>query len=128
MNANDIAKSLRARPSGKGWMACCPAHEDRNPSLHICEHEGKVLVKCFAGCDQADVVAALKGRGLWPEAERREHPQEWGRIVRPIRTEEFSSAAARWHERLEVGLRQGPPSAVSTAGIVGSAHPVHCRG
>src|SRR5690606_15572201 len=27
--------------------------------------EGKVLVHCHAGCDQRDVIAALKARGLW---------------------------------------------------------------
>lgn len=82
MTASDIAKGLQAKRGQKGWMACCPAHEDRNPSLHISERDGKLLVKCFAGCDQSDVIAALKGRGLWPDAEQREHPPEWGRIVR----------------------------------------------
>ena len=82
MNAADIAKGLHGRRNGKGWMVRCPAHKDRNPSLHISEQDGKVLVKCFAGCDQVDVIEALKGRGLWPETARREHPEDWGVIVR----------------------------------------------
>ena len=41
-------------------MACCPAHEDKDPSLSIREgDERKVLLNCFAGCHIDDVVAAL---------------------------------------------------------------------
>jgi DNA primase len=46
-------------------MARCPAHDDREPSLSIRETDGKVLVRCHAGCDQRDVIAVLKERGLW---------------------------------------------------------------
>ena len=64
--AERIAEALKGRPSGKGWMARCPAHHDTTPSLSINETpEGKVLVKCFAGCSQANVIAALRRRGLW---------------------------------------------------------------
>jgi putative DNA primase/helicase len=41
------------------------AHDDRTPSLSICERGGKVLVKCRAGCSQQEVVAARGARGLW---------------------------------------------------------------
>ena len=47
-------------------MARCPAHEDRKPSLSISSgRDGKVLVHCHAGCDQRDVIAILRERGLW---------------------------------------------------------------
>jgi putative DNA primase/helicase len=46
-------------------MAKCPAHDDRNPSLSIREVDGKVLVRCHAGCPQSAVIAALKDLGLW---------------------------------------------------------------
>jgi 5S rRNA maturation endonuclease (ribonuclease M5) len=53
-----------------GLVACCPAHDDRNPSLSLKDaDDGRVLVHCHAGCDQARVLAALKARGLWPERE-----------------------------------------------------------
>ena len=59
--AEAIARSLeRARPNGQGWMACCPAHDDRTPSLSICDASGRVLVHCHAGCDQRE-VSSLKG-------------------------------------------------------------------
>ncbi|UYG08382.1 hypothetical protein [Halomonas sp. M4R1S46] len=42
------------------WLACCPAHDDRSPSLAIRETEdGTILVKCFTGCPTADVLAAV---------------------------------------------------------------------
>ena len=65
MTAETIARALGGRKAGRGWMARCPAHGDREPSLSIREADGKVLVRCHAGCDQRDVIAALKERGLW---------------------------------------------------------------
>lgn len=50
------------RPSwdGESYTACCPAHDDRNPSLSIREAEdGRVLVYCHAGCETQDVLAAI---------------------------------------------------------------------
>ena len=55
-----------SRPTGDGWMTHCPAHDDEHPSLSVSEKNGKVLVKCFAGCFQDQVITALKERGLWP--------------------------------------------------------------
>lgn len=49
------------RPSGAGrWVARCPAHPDRSPSLSIRElNDGRVLIHDFAGCPPGDVLAAL---------------------------------------------------------------------
>lgn len=41
------------------WVACCPAHADRSPSLSIRDDDGKVLLHCFAGCSAIDVLAAV---------------------------------------------------------------------
>ena len=65
MTAETIARALGGRKVGQGWTARCPAHDDREPSLSIRDTDGKVLVRCHAGCDQRDVIAALKARGLW---------------------------------------------------------------
>ena len=68
MTAETIAKALGGRKAGGGWMARCPAHDDRTPSLSIRDaDDGKVLVRCHAGCDQERVIAALRARGLWAE-------------------------------------------------------------
>jgi putative DNA primase/helicase len=73
MNAADIAKGLpKWRKSGDGFVACCLAHQDNNPSLAIRDgDDGRVLVHCHAGCSQDAVVGALRAQGLWPEQERR---------------------------------------------------------
>ena len=66
MKAETIATALGGRKSGGGWMARCPAHDDREPSLSIRKgDDGKVLVRCHAGCDQERVIAVLRSRGLW---------------------------------------------------------------
>jgi DNA primase len=67
MSADSIARALKARRSGAGWMAKCPAHDDNNPSLSIRDADGKVLLHCHAGCGQREVIEALKAKGLWPE-------------------------------------------------------------
>jgi len=42
------------------WIAKCPAHDDRRPSLSIREAEDhKVLLHCWSGCSAAEVVTAL---------------------------------------------------------------------
>jgi hypothetical protein len=42
------------------FMALCPAHADRHRSLSVSEGEdGRVLIKCFTGCNFEDVVAAM---------------------------------------------------------------------
>jgi putative DNA primase/helicase len=66
MSAEILAKALGGRKAGAAWMAKCPAHNDREPSLSIKDADnGKVLVRCHAGCDQQQVIAALKARGIW---------------------------------------------------------------
>ena len=55
-----IGRLERVKKNGTGWMARCPAHEDHNPSLHVSEgSEGRIILKCFAGCTAENIVAAL---------------------------------------------------------------------
>ena len=66
----------KVRKSGSGWVACCPAHDDKKPSLSISEgRQGVVLVKCWSGCAQADVIQALRDRGLWGSAQHGDRPR-----------------------------------------------------
>ncbi|MGH7322463.1 MAG: AAA family ATPase [Candidatus Rokuibacteriota bacterium] len=47
--------------AGAGWIAFCPAHEDRHKrSLSIGETGGKILLKCFVGCPVDRIAQALK--------------------------------------------------------------------
>lgn len=49
---------------GHSWMACCPAHEDKSPSLRVTEaDDGRVLIFCNAGCSASNVLASI-GLGL----------------------------------------------------------------
>jgi hypothetical protein len=60
MSGSELAEKLHGRRSGRGWIAKCPAHPDRAPSLSIRQGDaGRVLVHCFAGCTTASVLAAL---------------------------------------------------------------------
>ncbi len=48
------------RIGGSQWMACCPAHGDDKPSLHVSlGQEGRALVRCMAGCHYEQVLAAI---------------------------------------------------------------------
>jgi hypothetical protein len=48
------------RRVGGSWLFRCPVHEDRRPSLGVRElADGKLLVRCYAGCATADVLQAL---------------------------------------------------------------------
>lgn len=50
----------RVQATGNGWKACCPAHDDHNPSLSINEgDDGRALLKCFAGCTVEEVCDAV---------------------------------------------------------------------
>jgi hypothetical protein len=64
--AADLAAALKGRRTGQGrWVARCPAHADRTPSLSIAEgSKTPILLHCHAGCDPRDVLAELRARGL----------------------------------------------------------------
>src|ERR1035438_6152653 len=54
-----VSKLQHAKKAPSGWLARCPAHNDRNPSLSIGEKDGKILLKCHAGCSTDSIVAAV---------------------------------------------------------------------
>jgi len=56
-----LGRLQKVKRSGHGqYMACCPAHEDRSPSLSIKDTgEGRLLINCLAGCDTLNVLNAL---------------------------------------------------------------------
>ncbi len=92
MNAEAIAKSLGGRKAGGGWMARCPAHGDREPSLSICDaDDGKVLLHCHAGCVQEQVISVLRSRGLWVQ---NGHQYFTRRVARPAANHRLDHAEA----------------------------------
>jgi putative DNA primase/helicase len=55
-----VLRALEEHGCKRGKAYCCPAHDDRTPSLTVSQGEdGRVLVKCHAGCETEDVVTAL---------------------------------------------------------------------
>lgn len=69
-----LAKLRKVRRSGEGFVAQCPAHDDREPSLSITTGStGAVLLNCHAGCSFDRITAALgiEPRELMPERTNR---------------------------------------------------------
>lgn len=69
-----ILAATNAKPAGRDrWMGLCPVHGDRKPSLSIALGNGdRLLIHCFAGCELADITAAigLELRDLFASADR----------------------------------------------------------
>lgn len=58
------------------WIARCPAHEDRSPSLTIRGlPDGRILLHCFAGCEVQYILGSmgLVFRDLFPAPLTREY-------------------------------------------------------
>ncbi len=66
-----LSRFERIRESGHGrYLAPCPSHEDRSPSLSIRVTDDQcILLHCFGGCHVEDVVSAigLSMTDLFPE-------------------------------------------------------------
>lgn len=96
-NASSIARALRGQKSGQDWIAHCPAHDDKHPSLSIGDNNGKVLVYCHAGCSQSIVIEALRRQGLW--GNQRQRFQDQGKTQPTLTAEEKKVFALKiWDE------------------------------
>ncbi|MCQ1547528.1 MAG: DNA primase [Candidatus Accumulibacter phosphatis] len=61
-NVDNLLQHLdKVKRTGSGtWTACCPAHDDRGPSLAVRElDDGRILVHCHAGCSVDEVLQAV---------------------------------------------------------------------
>jgi 5S rRNA maturation endonuclease (ribonuclease M5) len=55
-----FVRALEEKGCREGRQFLCPAHDDHRPSLSVAEgDDGRVLLKCHAGCVPEDIVAAL---------------------------------------------------------------------
>ncbi len=126
-----IAKLAEAgcspKKGGTGWVARCPAHDDRNASLSVSAgHDGRALIFCHAACSRPAVVHALGlamrdlfadagtpgprlARREWRERETTGPARDWGAIMAEFR----AAMRADHEERLIQSL--GP--ATSEVGI-----------
>lgn len=76
----------RLTESENGWEACCPAHDDTNPSLSISQgDDGKILLHCQSNeCKPANIMqaAGLSAKDLFMPAEKGGTKNDWGQLVR----------------------------------------------
>ena len=90
------------KETGHGkYVARCPAHDDRSPSLAIKDcGDGRVLIHCFAGCETEDVLSAvgLTFADLMPEPINGQHS------FRPQKFDTRQVLATLDHESLVVAI------------------------
>src|SRR5262245_13607453 len=79
MTLQEILSRLNnVRQSGDNFAARCPAHDDDNNSLSLTEaKDGKILIRCFAGCTFQRIVDALglKASDFFPRKEKSSRPK-----------------------------------------------------
>ena len=79
MSVDTLLQRLTKVKGGKGrWTACCPAHEDRSPSLAVTEtDDGRILLKCFGGCSVQAIVGAIgmEMTDLFPDSNDHHKPK-----------------------------------------------------
>lgn len=108
--AKDAVKRLNGTWHGSYGKARCPAHDDRSPSLSITPGRAAVLFHCFAGCAQADVIAALAAKGGYVRPTKRDVVPQERRDLAPLARELWGKAlplagtpAQRYLERRRIG-------------------------
>ncbi|MEQ1544697.1 DNA primase [Methyloglobulus sp.] len=93
------------------WLALCPSHDDRSPSLSIKQVDDRILIRCFAGCGYLDVLAAigLDACALFPDKipSPYEKPKPVPRFNRSelfdIAISEAGILALGWNDLLVIG-------------------------
>lgn len=115
MTAADLADRLGARPAGPGrWLARCPAHDDRRPSLGIAEGDGgRVLCHCWAGCDTAAVLAAI-GMSWSDICGTPATPADRERTRREAEQRQQAEAVRRQRERARIDALRAADAALDT--------------
>jgi len=95
-----VLSQLKHKGAGvdKQWLAFCPCHDDKKESLSVAQApDGRVLLKCFAGCQTEDIARAigLEMKDLYPRRgdERRQKPGGGG----------YSPVVARYFYQNETG-------------------------
>jgi putative DNA primase/helicase len=87
-----LARLKRVRRSGNGYVALCPAHDDRHHSLSITQSNDRILLHCFADCTVEMICeafgigvkdlfhAAGRANANWTDDQRREYARRiWER-------------------------------------------------
>ena len=86
MELREITSRLTGvRRGGRGIAARCPAHDDKKQSLGLAEDNGRILIKCYAGCSTQSVITALgiTWKDLFNEHIKRPSRETLGDYERP---------------------------------------------
>lgn len=72
MDINDVLARLQGvkKINSNSWVARCPAHKDKTPSLGLRElDDGRILMKCLAECETQSILdtIGLEFKDLFPE-------------------------------------------------------------
>lgn len=103
----DRLERVKATGAGK-WLARCPAHDDRSPSLAIREADDRVLIHCFSGCSVSQVLhsVGLQVVDLFPDrlpnpyAPRSKAPKFSAYELFPLLVQEAVILALAWSDLL----------------------------
>lgn len=103
-----LARLEGVRKSGRGYVARCPSHDDRNASLSIGDGDRGIVVRCFAGCEPRNIVAGagVTLRDLFSEAAPRVNrtplraSNSVTREARPTVAPLSAELVERWHGAL----------------------------
>ena len=88
----------KAKRSPTGWKACCPAHEDSEPSLFLADGDDGLALRCYAGCDYQMIAQALESRGAvlkHSKSFRQEIPSEHFQLGKPHSHWDYRDATGR---------------------------------
>jgi len=102
VTARDLLPRLKkVKKAGRGFTACCPAHDDKNPSFSIADGDRGILFHCFAGCSVERIKSAL---GL-----DNYHPVP---LIRPKKIEpqssiDFVPMFEKWERETDYHFRDG---------------------
>lgn len=109
----EAERITRALPHGRWYgrfgSACCPAHGDRRPSLRLSNGaDGRLLLRCHAGCDFGAILDALRGLGL-VEGNGRRPETDFAELARQRAADDAQAAKreaqalACWREAAPIG-------------------------
>lgn len=102
-----LARCDKVKRTGPGrWICCCPAHDDKNPSMNVKEiADGTLLVICRAGCspDEVREATGLPWSAFFPVAGKHTHA-EYRRESRSFPAQEVLAALDFELEIVRIGF------------------------
>lgn len=99
-DARSIVTRLKGHWHGNYGLCCCPAHDDRRPSLSVSIGRKAVLFHCYAGCEQRDILRALKQRRISAKGES--PASEFDRKPKPLSSDNATLALQMWKNATSV--------------------------